>query len=213
MPNALETGHPEDEQPPDPRYYSIMEGTVVTNRDPRGLGRVRVRIPGLIDPPGSAWAFPAGGLGGGAAQLGAFDVPPDGATVYVFFLGGDVDKPRYLAGHWGAPAGVRQTPTAASDAYAEDGPAGPPDVRSWETPAFALTFDDRDGKARIYVHAKDRGQELDGSALMFELDAEAGTVAISAPVAIVLRTQGQIDIDGMVVQVAGRKVLQIDKGI
>lgn len=214
MSNALETGHHEDEQPPDPRYYTIMEAEVVNNEDPRGLGRVRVKVPGLIDPPGSAWAFPAGGLGGGTAQLGAFDVPAVGAAVYVFFLGGDIDKPRYMAGHWGAPSGERQTPTAADEAYDEDGPPGPPAVRSWETPAFSLTFDDREGKARVYIHAKALGQNLvDGSALMIELDAAQGTCAISAPVAIVLRSQGTIDINGLVLQIGDRKVLPIDKAI
>lgn len=213
MPSNWETGDFEDERFPDTRYYTIMEGTVIDNADPRGLGRVRVTVPGLIEAPGSAWALPAG-MGGGKAQRGKYDVPEKDAAVYVFFLGGDVDKPRYFTGHFGAPGGEADTPTSAKDAYAEDGPEGAVKVKTWETEKFAITFDDRDEKSRFFLYAKNQGQELiEGTALMIEFDNEQGTCAISAPAGIVLRSLGIIDIDGLVVNLKGRKVLDIDKPI
>lgn len=213
MPSNWETGHPEDDRFPDVRYYTIMEGTVIDNEDPRGLGRVRVTVPGLIEAPGSAWALPAG-MGGGKAQRGHFDVPEKEAGVYVFFLGGDVDKPRYFTGHFGAPAGEADTPTDAKAAFAEDGKTAPPKVKTWETEKFAITFDDRDEKSRFFLYAKNQGQDLiGGNALMIEFDNEQGTCAISAPAGIVLRSLGIIDIDGLVINIKGRKVLDIDKPI
>lgn len=215
MPNFLELGDPDDDQYPDPRYYTIMEGTVVDNADPRGIGRVRFTVPGLIDTPGSSWAFPAA-MGGGVAKRGMFDVPSVGAAVYAFFLGGDVDKPRYFTGHFGAPNGERDTPTDADTAFVDDGPSGPPQVKVWQTEKFSLAFDDREGRSRMYVYATGREDNQDligGNALMLELDNEQGTIALSAPAGIVLRSQGIIDIDGLVVQIRGRKVLNIDKAI
>ena len=215
MPSSWETGDPDDERFPDPRYYTIMEGSVVNNEDPRGLGRVRVAVPGLIEDPGSAWAYPAG-MGGGAAKRGHFDVPAKGAGVYVFFLGGDVDKPRYFTGHFGAPDGESEAPTPAIEALAEDGPSGPPQVKVWESEKFAVTLDDRPDKSRFYVYATNRDQSQDligGNALMLELDNEQGTLALSAPAGVVIRSLGIVDIDGLIVNIKGRKVLDIDKPI
>ena len=41
---------------------------------------------------------------------------------------------------------------------------------------------------------------------MMELDAVQGTLAISAPAGISLKSLGIIDIDGLVVNIGGRKV-------
>ena len=46
----------------DPRYTALYIGEVVDRDDPEGLGRVRLRIPGLVDP-ASSWAFPLGTVG------------------------------------------------------------------------------------------------------------------------------------------------------
>lgn len=51
---------------------------------PKGFGRVRVRIPGLIEP-ASVSAFPLGTVGGGSERCGFFAVPEKGAKVGVLF--------------------------------------------------------------------------------------------------------------------------------
>src|SRR5215831_13124728 len=75
----------------DPRYTALYIGHVVDRADPEGLGRVRVRIPGLVEP-ASAWAYPLGTLGGGSDRRGFFCVPEQGAEVGVLFCQGDVGK-------------------------------------------------------------------------------------------------------------------------
>ena len=48
----------DDETPPqDPRLFGLFIGYVTHRRDPEQLGRVRVCIPGLLEPH-SAWAWP-----------------------------------------------------------------------------------------------------------------------------------------------------------
>lgn len=80
-------------------YLATYHGVVVDNADPQTIGRVRVRIPGLIEP-ASGWAHPRGGAGSSGAQgLGGYDVPPVGASVVVSFLAGNIDAPQY-EGAW-----------------------------------------------------------------------------------------------------------------
>lgn len=73
------------------RLDGLHVGEVVDREDPEGLGRVRVRIPGLVEP-ASAWAWPLGTLGGGSDRRGFFCVPEKGAEVGVLFHQGDVGK-------------------------------------------------------------------------------------------------------------------------
>lgn len=195
---------------PDPRHFGIYEGVVVDNADPRGMGRVRFRVPGLIEDKGSDWAFPAATGGGGSSQRGHWHVPEIGAEIYAFFLGGDPDKPRYMTGHWSLSKGESEVPTDVKDAVAEDGAAVAPQVKTWETERFALTFDERGDKQRVYLYAKAQGQDLiAGTALMFEFDEVQGTFALSAPSGIVIRSLGMIDIDALVLNLKGRKVLDV----
>lgn len=193
------------------QYTAIYEGVVTNNVDPLRLGRVRARVPGIADDPETAWALPCGMPGSGTAQRGFFDVPNIGSEVYVFFLGGDPDKPRYMPGHWGLPGGESEIPTPARDALDED-EADAPNVKVYETNTWVMVFDEREGKERFYIKRKrdiegvDDEDLIGGNALMLEFDATNGTCAISAPGGIVLRSLGMIDIDASIIQIAGRKV-------
>ncbi|MEO1337603.1 MAG: phage baseplate assembly protein V, partial [Myxococcota bacterium] len=83
----------------DTRRFGLHIGYVTERDDPAGLGRVRVCVPGVLEPQ-SAWAWPLGTSGGGAKDHGFFAVPVIGAEVGVFFNQGDVDAPFYVCGHW-----------------------------------------------------------------------------------------------------------------
>ena len=195
-------------------YTGIYEGVVTQNEDPKKLGRVKARIPGIADDPESVWMLPVGNPGAGVAQRGFFDVPTIGSEVYAFFLGGDPDKARFMTGHWGLPNGESEVPTQARDALDED-PANADKIKVYETNTWVMVFDEREGQERMFIKRKrdiptepefDDEDLVGGNALMFELDATNGTFAISAPGGIVLRSLGLIDIDASVVQIAGRKV-------
>ena len=98
------------------------------------LARVRVQIPGLVEP-ASGWAWPLGTVGGGAANRGLISVPAVGASVAVFFHQGDLAEPFYLCGPWGAPDGETEVPPEAD--------TSPPDNHVWATPTFTIQLDER----------------------------------------------------------------------
>lgn len=195
---------------PEPRYFGVHEGYVVDNRDPKARGRVRLCVPGINPLEGSAWAYPMGLLHGGGPQRGQHAPPEIGATVYVWFLGGDPQKPRYQPGHHG----IDEEPTALQEAKdAADTPDGKIDASLQlkvllETEDWQIVVDERAGSRRLYINSKSLGQDFEGSGFMIEFDREQGVLGLVAPGGIALRSPGLIDIRGTTVQINGRKILQ-----
>ncbi|HEU4405503.1 MAG TPA: phage baseplate assembly protein V, partial [Polyangiaceae bacterium] len=68
----------------DTRLLGLYIGYVTDRDDPERLGRVRLCIPGVLEPH-SAWAWPLGTGGGGSKDCGFFAVPEVGAEVGVLF--------------------------------------------------------------------------------------------------------------------------------
>ncbi len=183
------------------RLDGLHVGEVVDREDPEGLGRVRVRIPGLIEP-ASAWAWPLGTLGGGSDRRGFFSVPEKGAEVGVLFHQGDVDHPHYLCGHWGKPDGEAEVPEPARGLSKEDAPR----VRAFETDRFLLSFDDREGKEAFVVKDKTSGDQI-------EFDGKGMGITVKATSALMLKADGMVSIDAAVVQINGRLVMPGTKPI
>jgi len=179
----------------DPRYTGLYIGHVVDRADPEQLGRVRIRIPGLVEP-ASAWAFPLGTVGGGSDRRGFFAVPEAGAEVGVLFHQGDIDHPYYLCGHWGKPGGATEIPSPTRDLSKED----TPQVRAFETRRFLLMFDDRAGKETLRIQDKASGDQI-------EFDGAAMGITVKATSALLLQADGLISIEGTTVVINGRLVL------
>lgn len=100
----------------DPIYFGTYHGTVTDNADPQKIGRVRVRVPGFIDP-SSGWAHPKAGAGStGAKGLGGYDVPPIGASVVLSFLSGNIDAPQYEGAWHGLEEQLSVVPADPKDA-------------------------------------------------------------------------------------------------
>ena len=86
------------------RFYGKYRGTVTLNVDPLFKGRVMVEVPDVLSLPPSTWAEPCIPLAG--VQMGAFLVPPVGASVWVEFEQGDPGKPIWAGCRWGSAAEV-----------------------------------------------------------------------------------------------------------
>jgi uncharacterized protein involved in type VI secretion and phage assembly len=94
------------------RYYGKYRGVVVSNIDPKQMGRITVMVPDVSNVNLSTWAMPCLPLGG--IQMGVFAVPPIGAGVWVEFERGDPNYPIWTGCFYGSaadvPALARMTP-------------------------------------------------------------------------------------------------------
>lgn len=100
------------------RRYGLFLGEVVDNADPERRGRVRVRVPELLEEPLPTLALPRGWMV--APGGGRFVVPEAGAKVFVQFLGGNLGLPVYEPGPFPRdekPAPVRDDPEGEGGAY------------------------------------------------------------------------------------------------
>jgi uncharacterized protein involved in type VI secretion and phage assembly len=87
-------------------------GVVVDNRDPQGMGRLKVDVPGVFQN-GEQFAMPAVPYAG--TFVGFSMLPPIGANVWVDFEQGDVNRPVWSGCFWApgeAPAEVMQSGVA-----------------------------------------------------------------------------------------------------
>lgn len=176
----------------DPRLFGLHVGYVTDRNDPKGLKRVRVRVPGLVEP-ASAWAWPLGTTGGGSPDRGGFITPAKGAAVGVLFHLGNVDHPYYLCGWWGRPGGSSEVPSPA-----REGPATE-DVHVLETDLWRVTMDDRPAKKSLVIENKETGDKL-------EWDGLAAGILLDAKVALVLKCVGVLNIQAGQVVINGRVV-------
>jgi len=80
------------------RIEGIVLGVVADNKDPDGLGRVKIRFPWLDDGYQSTWAPVATLMAG--KERGAFFLPEVNDEVIVAFDQGDIDHPYVIGALW-----------------------------------------------------------------------------------------------------------------
>lgn len=132
-----------------PRYDSLFIGIVVANDDPLKLKRIRVKIPGLVEP-FSCWAFPMMAMLG--ENEGFSYTPKVTASVCVWFVNGEVEHPVYAPGPWGKPKGVSDVPDESAD---ND------DVFSIRWRNMRLTFDGTPGTEKLIVEDATSGTKIE----------------------------------------------------
>jgi hypothetical protein len=82
------------------RLYGKYRGIVTDNQDPDGLGRLRARVPFLLDDVETGWALPCAPYGG-AGNQGLFMVPDKEASVWIEFERGHLAYPVWSGTWWG----------------------------------------------------------------------------------------------------------------
>lgn len=70
--------------------YGKYSGKVESNLDPKGLGRILVSVPDVLGNGNPCWAYPCTPMAG--PGVGLFLLPPNGASVWVEFEGGNIDR-------------------------------------------------------------------------------------------------------------------------
>ena len=202
------------------RIYGMCVGVVYDRNDPEGLGRVRVRLPGLVEP-ATGWAWPLGAPGGGAKQRGMKWIPKLGAEVGVFFAQGNPDRPYYFTTNWGKPAATgTEIPGSNIDPDTLDGEDGEPnagsntemsasaspDVIVTETNNYLIVVDEREGKDRFFIRHKATGDhaEYDGIGKGWVLRASTG---------VFVSCDGVFSVEASQIQLNRRIVQSIPKPI
>jgi uncharacterized protein involved in type VI secretion and phage assembly len=181
----------------DTRLFGMYVGHVTDRKDPDQLGRVRVCVPGLLEPH-SAWAWPLGTVGGGSKNRGFFAVPEEGAEVALFFNQGDVDKPYFISAHWGKPNGESEVP--------EEAQRDSPDNRVLATETFRLELDESEGARRLKITNKKTDDYL-----LF--DAEANTITLQGTTSIIIKAVGAISLDATHITIGGRAIRPVTDAI
>lgn len=158
-----------------PRFFGKYEAVVTDVDDPKQIGRLRARVPGVLgEDVASGWALPCV-PGGGGKDRGMLFLPQVGDTVWVEFAAGDVCRPIWAGTFWGSPSSTG----GADDLGTETGPETPEgdgeraalDRGVLKTRSgHELTFDDA---GEVVLLANGNGK----TSLRFEQD---GTVVISA---------------------------------
>lgn len=181
----------------DTRLLGMYVGYVTDRNDLKQLGRVRVCVPGLLEPH-SAWAWPLGTVGGGSKNRGFFAVPEENAEVAVFFNQGDVEQPYYLCGHWGMPNGESEVP--------EEAQKDSPDNRVLATETFRIELDESNGGRRMKITNKKTEDYL-----LF--DAEENTITLQGTTAIMIKATGAISLDATHITIGGRVIRPVADAI
>jgi uncharacterized protein involved in type VI secretion and phage assembly len=86
------------------RYWGKFRGVVTDNRDPLHRGRVRVRVPTVMEESSLSWAEPCAPYAG--SEVGFFTIPPEKAHVWVEFEAGDRNRPIWSGCFWSEDDGV-----------------------------------------------------------------------------------------------------------
>jgi uncharacterized protein involved in type VI secretion and phage assembly len=111
------------------RYYGKYRAFVVDNADPEDRGRLRLKVPSVLNEEViSGWALPCVPYGG-AANQGFFFIPEVDAGVWVEFEGGNLDYPVWVGTYWGKPGGESEAPKPNDGTGAEEGSVQNPPTR------------------------------------------------------------------------------------
>lgn len=180
--------------------FGLYSGTVTNRRDPEGLCRIKIRIPGILEPENEddgPWALPKSG---GSNNWGKNSVPPLGAAVWIQFVNGDVEKPVWEPGWHGKPL---INNVAQSEAFPEH---EDPDVHVFGIGFCRVVVDDREGRrsATFKVVKEVGGAEETMAALV--LNYEDNSLQLTAESALGL-SAAIIDLDAVTVQIDGRTVV------
>ena len=93
-------------------YWGKYRGEIADRKDPKELGRVKIRCPEVTGEIISDWA-PIETPFGGIHDVGTIAIPPLGATVFIMYEAGDVNRPLVTGTWWGEPDGFAETPKHA----------------------------------------------------------------------------------------------------
>jgi uncharacterized protein involved in type VI secretion and phage assembly len=148
------------------RFYGKYLGIVVDNEDPKGLARVRAKVPEVFGEEPTGWCMPCSPYAGSGTGLAA--VPPVGSLCHVEFQAGDTSRvPIWSGGAWPDGGGVEE---AGPDAIVLTTPAG-----------HRVVLRDTSGGEAIEIEATSGAKiVLDGDGVQIEFGSQKLAVSRSS---------------------------------
>lgn len=135
------------------RFYGKYRGFVVSNEDPKYLGRVTLRVPSVLGPEVvTGWAMPCAPYGGHGNQ-GFLCIPEVKAGVWVEFEEGDLEFPIWVGTFWSEPGGKSEWPKL-NDAEGKEhtNRQKPPTRKIIKTKkGHTIQFEDADGEEMVTI--------------------------------------------------------------
>lgn len=154
--------------------YGVVMGVVTNNSDPKGWGRVKVKIPTHLEGE-TDWVHVATPMGG--PQRGAYFLPEVNDNVLVAFISGDIDKPCVIGSFWN---GKQKPPASNSDKKNN--------IRKINSRCgHEIILDDTAGQEKIEI--KDKS----GSKIIIK--SQDNSIAISCDGKVTITSKGETTID------------------
>jgi hypothetical protein len=140
------------------RFYGKYLGIVVDNDDPKGLARVRARVPEVFGEETTGWCLPCSPYSGSGTGLAT--VPPIDSQIYIEWPAGDISRvPIWSGGAWPDGEGVED---AGPDAIVLTTPAG-----------HRVVVRDTSGSEAIEIEATSGAKlVLDGEGVLVEFGSQ-----------------------------------------
>lgn len=125
----------------------VVVGLVTNNRDPDGLGRIKVKYPGLDDLDESPWVRIASPMAG--QQRGFYALPEINDEVLIVFEQGNIHRPYLLGMLWNGPD---KPPKPNREVVGSDGKVNQRIIRSRS--GHQITLDDTAGQEKVIISDK-----------------------------------------------------------
>ncbi len=116
-------------------FLGKYRGTVSENTDPLMLGRIRAKVPAVLEDEETGWALPCSPYAGNG--VGFFFIPPVDANIWIEFEGGELEHPIWSGGFW-ALGEAPKTPAI-------------PDIKVIKTDTATITLSDLPGIGGVTV--------------------------------------------------------------
>lgn len=174
------------------RQYGVMIGLVMDNKDPNGLGRVKVKFPGWSDDEIGHWARMATPMAGD--QRGFFFLPEAKDEVLVAFEQGEMSRPYIVGALWN---GKDKPPSTNAD--------GQNNIRVIQSRNGSLIrFDDTKGNGKIEIQDKNGDNSI-------VIDITKGAIAIKSSKDITIEaTQGTIKLNAQNIEISSTASTKIE---
>ena len=176
----------------DSRFYGVAFGIVTNNKDPDGLGRVKLKLPWMDDKAESDWARVATPMAG--AGRGFFCLPEVDDEVLVAFEHGSPERPYVLGALWN---GKDKPPETNSD--------GKNNLRTIKSRSgHVIRLTDKDGDEKIEIIDKSAKNSI-------VISTKDNTITITADADVSIQAgKGKLKLSGNGVEITSKAAVKIE---